>query len=457
MANNVTEGAIVQHLAKLRVRRLQKDKVVPPPLRRGGVGAAVSPKAPKAPTTPFSSEETAAAPKTTRQERPQKEPRIKIEKRAATDDGSSSSSDSDKEWSASPRSKSTKKRHRKRSHKKRKLDLLDHDLEFGIEDKKDDDDGTESTESKSDDEMMAVGAEFLKFTNGEQKEEPPVVSDSEDDDQVDKSLIVKLKLGEQNLRRVRHKGTGVYHERNPEQRWVMPSPGPNGDKWGFSKDYYGPVPKSCGNAQNPGLLRGEWPLEVAMRQYEAPQAVTWANETYEPDPRLVHPARYLEKPSCEPQLRMHRKLRPIEESNPDSRLVDQQTPAYQSYVRTQRELPTYFDPSWNVAPTVHAMSPTREYQGYGFSAANEANSSVGIAAPQGSFFQHHDSNGFTATHPQIEGEMNGHHVLDVKHTGTIDDHVDRHSEVPPGKSFDVDEMLDQNIIEDTKALAWWQD
>ncbi|OGM48143.1 hypothetical protein ABOM_002849 [Aspergillus bombycis] len=40
MKNNVTEGAIVQHLAKLRSRRVDAGKEVPPPLRRGGVGSS---------------------------------------------------------------------------------------------------------------------------------------------------------------------------------------------------------------------------------------------------------------------------------------------------------------------------------------------------------------------------------------------------------------------------------
>ncbi|RHZ61540.1 uncharacterized protein CDV56_108019 [Aspergillus thermomutatus] len=39
MGHNVTEGAIVQHLAKLRSRRVDAGKDVPPPLRRGGIGA----------------------------------------------------------------------------------------------------------------------------------------------------------------------------------------------------------------------------------------------------------------------------------------------------------------------------------------------------------------------------------------------------------------------------------
>ncbi|KAF9883815.1 hypothetical protein FE257_002752 [Aspergillus nanangensis] len=39
MKHGVTEGAIVQHLAKLRTRRVTAEKAVPPPLRRGGVGS----------------------------------------------------------------------------------------------------------------------------------------------------------------------------------------------------------------------------------------------------------------------------------------------------------------------------------------------------------------------------------------------------------------------------------
>ncbi|KAF5859585.1 hypothetical protein ETB97_002614 [Aspergillus alliaceus] len=43
MKNNVTEGAIVQLLAKLRSRRAEAGKDVPPPLKRGGVGPSSKP------------------------------------------------------------------------------------------------------------------------------------------------------------------------------------------------------------------------------------------------------------------------------------------------------------------------------------------------------------------------------------------------------------------------------
>ncbi|OKL55865.1 hypothetical protein UA08_08867 [Talaromyces atroroseus] len=449
MSNDVTEGAIVQHLAKIRARRVQKDKEVPPPLRRG-VGFATSPRSQETPATPVSpsqsTEESGG-----RRAKPQNEPKIKAEKRGASDDEYHSSSDSDKEWTSGRRNQSTKRSKQKRPQKKRKSTPPNPVLENGVDDNinhDDDNDDDGSMASNPDTEMVAVGAGFLEFANGERNEEYRATSISSDDEQsdTDKAMVVKLKVGAKKLRLLKHKGTGVFHDRDPEQRWELPPSGPNGEKWGFSRDYYGPVPKSCHNPQNPGLLRGEWPLDVAMRQYAAPQAVTWANETYEPDPRLVHPANYLEKPDCDPQLRFHRKLRTIEESNPDARVIDQDRPAYQAYVNTHRELPTYFDPSWNVAPTTNTTNPVGNYEVQGYSTTIGANLPITAAPSQATAYHDHDFSNFHLAHPQIEDEVDTHQVLDVKHTGTIDDHVDRDTELPPGKTFDVDEMLDQNII-----------
>lgn len=56
MGNNVTDGAIIQHLAKLRIRRVEKNKQVPPPLRRGG-GYFGASKTSEAPVTPLSPKE----------------------------------------------------------------------------------------------------------------------------------------------------------------------------------------------------------------------------------------------------------------------------------------------------------------------------------------------------------------------------------------------------------------
>ena len=42
MGDHVTEGAINQHLSKMRSRRVALGLAVPPPLRRGGSGAQAS-------------------------------------------------------------------------------------------------------------------------------------------------------------------------------------------------------------------------------------------------------------------------------------------------------------------------------------------------------------------------------------------------------------------------------
>jgi hypothetical protein len=286
--------------------------------------------------------------------------------------------------------------------------------------------------SQKSDELVAVGADFLEYLgdNNKAQEEDRAATSSEGEDQPEsnKSLIITLKPGTNNMRRLKYKGTGVFQDRDPEQRWEMPPPGPNGESWGFSRDYYGPIPQSAQHSHNPGLLRGEWPREVAMRQYEAPQAVTWSHETYHPDPRLVHPAVFLEDPNCEPQLKFHRKLRTAEESNPRARVLDQASPAYQAYATTHRELPTYRDLTWTTTATQPQHLSLRD-SGYG--------------------------SDFDASRPQTENKLDTHQFLDTKHPGTNDAVVDRHAELPPGKIF-ADGMIDETLVSEAATLDWWQ-
>lgn len=458
MGNNVTEGAIIQHLAKVRARRVQKNKTVPPPLRRGGVGSAASCKESEAPATPDTPGEGLEYVATNRAKR-SIQPTVRTEKRssgnAVHDDVLSGS---DEEWTSNNQHRSNKHKN-KRSHKKRKSTPP---AEHTIDDRASEPDLAigQSIESSPDTKMVAVGARFLDFLgNGELKEEPraEMIAKSEDELETKQTLIVKLRLGASNLGRLMHKGTGVYQDRDPEKRWKLPSPGPNGEKWGFSRDYYGPIPKAGRHSHNPGLLRGEWPLDVALRQYDAPQAATWGDETYEPDPRLVHPARYLDDPNCAPQLRLHRKLRTNEESNASARILDQELPAYRSYVETHRELPPYYDPSLNTVHTVHETKLDDNYKLQDFSTTNVSSSSNVMTQLPSSLYQPNGVNGFDLPRSQIEDGMNTHQNLESKYTGTIDDHVDRHQELPPGKIFDVDSMLGENIIEEAKSLDWWQD
>ena len=54
MGQYVTEGAVIQHLAKLRCRMVEQGVRVPPPLRRGGAGRGLSTGGPTAVVTPSS-------------------------------------------------------------------------------------------------------------------------------------------------------------------------------------------------------------------------------------------------------------------------------------------------------------------------------------------------------------------------------------------------------------------
>ncbi|KAF5004576.1 hypothetical protein F66182_16025, partial [Fusarium sp. NRRL 66182] len=119
MGNNVSEGAIVQHLAKLRARRVEKKKQVPPALRRGGgyIGAF---KTSEAPVTPQSPKEKPDV--TERRVNQRSQPKIKVEKRSASK-VTEVPSDSDEEWTSdTPKNKKSKQ---KRAPKKRKTTPVD--------------------------------------------------------------------------------------------------------------------------------------------------------------------------------------------------------------------------------------------------------------------------------------------------------------------------------------------
>lgn len=422
MGNNVTEGAIIQHLAKLRLRRVEKNKQVPPPLRRGG-GSSSASKTPETPVTPVSPSNDAET-VTERRANQLSQPKVKIEKRTLSK-SRDTASDSDEDWTSDSPSKGKKAKKRR---PQKKPQIIPVELEQSLEEIDLNDDATEELveASQGSNELVAVGADYLDFLgdNKTAQEEDRAATSSEDEDELDvnKSLIITLKVGTNNMRRLKYKGTGVFQDRDPEQRWELPPPGPNGENWGFSRDYYGPIPQSTQHSHNPGLLRGEWPTEVAMRQYEAPQAVTWSHETYHPDPRLVHPAIFLEDPNCKPQLKFHRKLRTAEEANAEARALDQGHPAYQAYVNTHRELPTYRGPSWTTTVT----NPSQTL-----------------------------SSSFDISFPQTEGQLDTRQVLDIQHPGTNDGLVDHHNEELPGKIFAA-ERIDENIVEEAKALDWWQ-
>lgn len=96
MGEGITGGAVIQHLAKLRIRMVAQDLSVPPPLRRGGGGSRLSTSAssaPRAKATPTKNGTTQANPKSTHT-KPAKS--NKAGKKAAS--GSDESEEEDDSW-----------------------------------------------------------------------------------------------------------------------------------------------------------------------------------------------------------------------------------------------------------------------------------------------------------------------------------------------------------------------
>ncbi|KAK1146999.1 hypothetical protein N8T08_002327 [Aspergillus melleus] len=134
MGHNVTEGAIVQHLAKLRARRAATGKDVPPPLRRGGVGAAIKPSKP---TTTGSKRKAHISP-------------------SGSDDESSIHFECD---DASSDEEYTEKRRSKRKPKMAKRESTPIKVESDLEQDK------REEVSASSEELLVPGASFLDFPN----------------------------------------------------------------------------------------------------------------------------------------------------------------------------------------------------------------------------------------------------------------------------------------------------
>ncbi|KAE8383435.1 hypothetical protein BDV26DRAFT_287626 [Aspergillus bertholletiae] len=135
MKNNVTEGAIVQHLAKLRSRRIDSGKEVPPPLRCGGVGSLSK-------SSGNTSGKTESGPK-----HKHRAPHIV-------------QSDEDEDYIAKS---SRRNRPKKRSNLEQKHPAQPHEA---IQMK----DGLEETEDSNDEsgELLVPGADFLQYPNDQE-------------------------------------------------------------------------------------------------------------------------------------------------------------------------------------------------------------------------------------------------------------------------------------------------
>ncbi|PYH70915.1 uncharacterized protein BO88DRAFT_478912 [Aspergillus vadensis CBS 113365] len=156
MGHNVTEGAIVQHLAKLRSRRVSADKAVPPPLRRGATGMSKS--AEETPTKSVADEEPKhkAGPSKTNASGPRGKPRHQH-------------TSSDEEWvqGRPPRSRRLRKR--------RKSAVKVEESSSESEKSESDDDDKRSSVASSD-ELLVPGAKFLEYPNDAEQPQSRIVT-----------------------------------------------------------------------------------------------------------------------------------------------------------------------------------------------------------------------------------------------------------------------------------------
>ncbi|KAL2010800.1 hypothetical protein VTN00DRAFT_3518 [Thermoascus crustaceus] len=166
MGNNVSEGAIVQHLAKLRVRRVAANKDVPPPLRRGGTGAV-----PKS-----SASDAVAGPSTEVSDKSKSKSKKKDGDEESVSSAASDAS-SDEEYGKKRRSKKTKTKNKKVKRESKEVDLKSEPATDGESEGRDkqialDDRGNE---------LVAIGAQFLSYPNDKNLPSSPTSSESSDE------------------------------------------------------------------------------------------------------------------------------------------------------------------------------------------------------------------------------------------------------------------------------------
>ncbi|OJJ70203.1 hypothetical protein ASPBRDRAFT_130200 [Aspergillus brasiliensis CBS 101740] len=144
MGHNVTEGAIVQHLAKLRSRRVSADKAVPPPLRRGATATSKTSEG-----TPAKSVED-------------DEPKQKSSRSRNTISGSRSRPQrqdvsSDEDWIQGRSSRSRRLQKRRKSATKV--------VESSSESEQSESDEEDNRSVASSNDLLVPGAKFLEYPN----------------------------------------------------------------------------------------------------------------------------------------------------------------------------------------------------------------------------------------------------------------------------------------------------
>lgn len=463
MGNNVSEGAIVQHLAKLRNRRVAADKQVPPPLRRGGCGSA-SKASGSSPALQNSAarESTRTSPQASSTkastQTPSKAPSLKLKaktRKAETalerDDFSESS---DEEYGAR---RVAKKSAPNMSGKRRKLVYSDSDADT-------ENDGN-TADAEPDEEMVAVGAQFLRFPNDDKESSPDTAASKEADDQEKPSKIVTLRYGSRIPKLLpidsitlndesticddntkvglvpgkTYHGIGAHHIRDRTKTWTIPPAGPDNIEWGFSRDYYGPIPMNWDHPMKPWLIRGQWPKDVILRQYECPDVMPGQEELDdEPDPKIIHPATWIEdRVNCEPELLFHRKLRQFREDDRlELREEAKKRDDYQKYVTDHRELPSFFDPTWNAPPTMRVTRPQDDMKMHTYLSGE-------TVEPGETELAEHRPEAKSRILIQLDPEVTASAMLDMNNITKIHDEFDRRHDWPSGKCYNLSEEIEE--------------
>jgi hypothetical protein len=432
----------VQHLAKLRARRVASNKEVPPPLRRGGSASTSKTSGPASLPTKPSSEASSGKDKD--------KPKSKARKVAVSSDEEDSpvvddTDDEDGEYGKRRRSKDSGQ---KKSQKKRKLDS-------DVERKSDSERGDGNETEDADDDVVAVGAQFLSYPNDSKLSSLSATSPEDEATEEDQSKIVILHYGRRNSVTARGdtsllidnketKGsekaaskeaehTAGYFNGNASSFSTIPGllPGPPipGYQSRFDKDgYVLPLPK--GGVSN---LRN-WPKEAVLQQYDrddpripgVPQV-----------PKTIIPAAWLRDEKCEPQLLWNRVLdNAREETYPECRESERKREDYKEYMAQHRELPYFFDPEWNLPPTLHMTDPKDDYKILTY-LANEA------ADPEPLREQHSNFNALKLRLVQLDKEVERGNMVDMNHSESIHKELDYRAKLPPGKCYDLMQELEE--------------
>lgn len=245
MKNGISDGAIVQHLAKLRTRMVEAGLEVPPPLRRGG--------------TTMPSKMGGGTSRPLRNSKVKKEPK---------DDYDDEQGSEEEETYRRESGRGRKEKLRKHKHKSMRSKVSDDD---------DDSDEESSPSSDSDsedgDEYTAVGAPWLEYPN----DKAPVSDEEERQETAEPApkptKIVKLRLP--NAYGETRQGSDIDGNR-PEVESAQPEEQASEMSGGYQGAYYPPTTHQTLNQPINMEAGSVHPMVSQLNEQENAQYTNWA-------------------------------------------------------------------------------------------------------------------------------------------------------------------------------------